>query len=79
MNDDQFADLKQFITTTVSQTEIRLVEQIDKVEDRLTSLEQKIDDGFAAVAEAVDAIHIRLDEHDKADKAFNRRLTKLEQ
>jgi predicted negative regulator of RcsB-dependent stress response len=86
MNDDQFADLKQFITATVSQTETRLGERIgrvetriDKVEDRLTNLEQKMDDGFAAVAEATDAIHTQLQEHEAADKEFNQRLTKLEQ
>jgi tetrahydromethanopterin S-methyltransferase subunit G len=86
MNDDQLDDLKQFITATVSQTEARLggrigrVEaRIDKVADRLTNMEQKMDDGFAAVAEAIDTIHTRLDEHDKTYKAHNQRLTKLEQ
>jgi hypothetical protein len=79
MNEEQFADLKQFITSTVSQTETRLGERIDKVEDRLTSLEQKMDDGFAAVAESIDAIHTSLDKHDKTNKAFNQRLTKIEQ
>jgi hypothetical protein len=80
MNDDQFDDLKQFIEATVSQSETRikdeLGERIDGVEQRLGNLEKKVDDGFAGVADAIETINQRLDDH---ETECNERLTKLEQ
>jgi len=65
MDENQLDDLKQFITATVSQTETRLV-------GRLENLEQKVDDGFAGIGEAIEQIN---EQH----AGTERRLTKLEQ
>jgi len=78
MNDGQFDDLKQFIETTVGQTEMRLTRRLDGLEGRLDgvegrlegmerrleSLEHKVDDGFAAIGNAVEQIHHRIDQHE---------------
>lgn len=69
MNDDQLDDLKDFVSTTVLQTEARLTERID-------GLEQKMDDGFAGVGEAIAGINERID--DNYTKLDNRIIT-LEQ
>ena len=83
MNDDQFADLKQFITATVSQTEARLGERIDGVEARLDkkieSLGNEMHDGFVGVAEAIEEVHTQLEEQEKVNRSFDQRITKLEQ
>lgn len=76
MNDDQLDDLKQFISATVSQTEQRLGEQIDGVDQRLDRLEQEVDNGFAGVGEAIDAIYDSINTHENGTDI---RLTKLEQ
>lgn len=65
MNDAQIDDLKQFIDGRISQSESRLSEKIEK-------LEQKVDDGFAGVADSFEATNHILDEHEH-------RVTKLEQ
>lgn len=69
MDQAQLDDLKQFITATVSQSEARLEERLG---GRIDRLEQKMDDGFAGIAEAIEQIH---DHNAETD----RRLTKLEQ
>jgi hypothetical protein len=78
MNDDQLNDLKQFIANTVSQTEVRLAERIDKLDQRVDSLEHEVRDGFAGIGEVFDQLNQRLDERDEHDKAIDQRLTKLE-
>lgn len=65
MNDEQFDDLKQFIETTVSQTE-------DRLNDRLDELDKKIDDGFAGIGDVVNTVNEGLDDHET-------RITTLEQ
>ncbi|MBI3624480.1 hypothetical protein HY218_02485 [Candidatus Saccharibacteria bacterium] len=69
MNDDQLDDLKQFIASTVSQTGVQLTGEIKK-------LEQKVDDGFMGVGEAIEAIHKLIDER---DTEVDQRSAKLEQ
>lgn len=69
MNEDVVADLKQFIAATVAQ-------QISGVrQELLQTLGQKMDEGFAAIADAFeansDAVEKRLNEYDQ-------RLTRLE-
>ncbi len=76
MNDEQMDDLKQFISSTVSQTEQRLGERMDGVEQRLDRMQTEMEQGFAGVGEAIDAIHERMDEY---EKQTDTRLTKLEQ
>jgi hypothetical protein len=68
--DDDLDDLKHFIVSTVGQTEARLsarlgrVEsRLDGVEKRLTSLEHTVDDGFAAIGDALEQDNQRLDDH----------------
>lgn len=80
MNDDTITDLKQFITTTVSQQGSELRDEIredtrneiKKLDDKLS---KKIDDLSAAVGEAIDvgneAIETQVQDHEK-------RLTRLE-
>lgn len=65
MKDDQLDDLKQYIDSRVSQSEVLLTGKIDK-------LELKMDDGFGGVGEAIEAVH-------EQNTHFDERLTKLEQ
>lgn len=69
MNDDQLNDLKQFIDSRISQSELRFDKKIDE-------LKKEMLDGFAGVGDAIEEIHKQLDET-KAE--FDARLTKLEQ
>lgn len=71
MNDDQFDDLKQFIDSRLSQTELRLQEEIKTLRD-------EVRDGFAGVSEAVEQINQQLDEHSKHDQETDQRLTNFE-
>lgn len=47
MDEDQLNDLKQFIANTVSRTEVRLTERVDK-------LEKKVDAGFAGIGGVIE-------------------------
>lgn len=51
MTDDQLDDLKQFFAATIGQTENRLGARIDAIEVRMSNLEEKVDSGFAGIAE----------------------------
>lgn len=75
MNDDVIQDLKQFITSTVSQQTADLHEDFDKLDNRLTTrmdgleakfdkLEVKIDDVDAKVDTILEAVGDRLDNHE---------------
>lgn len=82
MNDDIIQDLKQFITTTVSQTERRLGGRMDNLEQKFDNLERKVDNlelkvdqGFADVAELIDT-RVEPVEQEVAD--HGQRITKLE-
>ncbi|MBW3569313.1 hypothetical protein KY385_04250 [Candidatus Parcubacteria bacterium] len=68
MNADQIYDLKQFIDSKVSQTEALLRQDIKALND-------KVDEGFAGVGEAIEQIN---DKTDSRDKKTDLRLTKLE-
>ena len=48
MNDEVIQDLKQFIKTTVGQTEVRLGQRIDNLTSEMQA-------GFAGVAEVIEA------------------------
>ncbi len=80
MNDDQFADLKQFIDARISQSEAnfdaRITQSDAKLQVKIDELRSEVHDGFAGVGEAIDDSNKRLDER---DKEFDQRLTKLEQ
>jgi len=88
MNDDVIADLKQFISTTVSQQgqqlEDRLTARIDAVDEKLSTridsveekLTQRIDDLTAFVTEALDTANETAGEQ---LRNHERRITKLEQ
>lgn len=84
MNNDVITDLKQFITTTVSQQlslqtdKLRYdIKKLDKKIDGISNnLGQKIDNLSLGVASALDASN---EEHDKQLKNHEIRLRKLEQ
>jgi hypothetical protein len=76
MDDVQIDDLKQFIAATVSQTEVRLDQKIEVLDQKVENLRQEMTDGFAGVGEAIEQIHTRVDDNQKITDA---RLTKLEQ
>ncbi len=76
MNEDVITDLKQFITTTMSQ---QLALQSEEFDRKLTSLENKlstkIDNLGAAIADAIDDLNERTD---KRFSSHNKRITRLE-
>jgi hypothetical protein len=73
MNEDQLNDLKQFIATTISQTEQSIRSDM---EVSFNSINQKIDEGFAGIGEAVEQIH---QQAETQEAEVDRRFTKLEQ
>lgn len=73
MNDDVIHDLKQFISTTVSQQTSDIDERFEKLE---TKLGGKIDDLSNSVAEAMASTN---DETDNQLKDHEQRIFKLEQ
>jgi archaellum component FlaC len=83
MNDDQLDDLKQFIASTVSQTEQRLQTQISEIKEEIfevkTNMSQIKDDlanGFEGIGEAIEQVHQQAETQEiEVDKRF----TKLEQ
>ena len=73
MDDNQLDDLKQFIEATVSQSEQRVKTEL---KDEIATVRTEMTDGFAGVAEAIEAIHKIIDKnHTEVDQ----QLTKLEQ
>ncbi len=77
MNNDQLDDLKQFISTSISQSEERLRNDLrDEMNQGFQAIRQEMAGGFLAVGEAIDEIHKRMDEQ---HIAVDKRLTKLEQ
>lgn len=80
MDEDTINDLKQFISTTVSQQLSQQTEELRKefrgdLSNEISRLEQKIDDLSAAVGDALDNTHQatddRLNNHEQ-------RITRLE-
>ncbi len=69
MNNNQFDDLKQFIDSRISQSELHF-------DEKLNELKKEMLDGFSGIGEVIDDIHSLLDE---TKNEFNKRLTKLEQ
>lgn len=82
MDEDVIVDLKQFIASVIIQqtsdirqdiTGIRddlqlLNGRVGNLEGRIGSLERKVEDGFSAIAEIVEAIDISNDAHEMATK-----------
>lgn len=71
MDNDQIQDLKQFITATVSQTEQRLGELMDNLENKVEDMRQEMQEGFAGVGDAISGANDQLEDHEQ-------RITKLE-
>ncbi len=82
MNEDTITDLKQFIAGAITQQTSDIHYTVQQIDSRLSSLassmkvlDQKVDDGFAAIAEMLDAssneAEARLNNHET-------RLTRLE-
>jgi hypothetical protein len=86
MQDKQLDDLKHFISGTVSQSEVRLREEIiaavsgveSRLDDKIAALRNEMLDGFAGVGEAIKEINARLDRRDATDTIVDQRLTRLE-
>jgi hypothetical protein len=80
MNEDQLDDLKQFITTTVSQATADMATKNDianmATKEDIASLRQEMLDGFAGVSEAIEQIH---EQAEIQEAEVDRRFTKLEQ
>ena len=79
MNDDIIADLKQFITTTISQQTSEIRGDIGEIRDDIVGIkgdiqrvDQKIDDLSASVAQAIDdsneETHTQLKNHESRIK-----------
>ena len=65
MNEDQLDDLEWFIANTLSQTEVRLTQRTDGLDQHLSTLEHEVGDGFAEVGEVIEQLDQRLDDRDK--------------
>lgn len=80
MNDEQLEDLKQFIDSRISQSEVRfddkLSTEVSALRNEISALRQEMLDGFAGVGDSFDEIHKLLEEQ---KQNFDTRLTKLEQ
>jgi len=76
MNDDVIADLKQFISSTISQQTSDLRADIAGLSEGITQLDARVDSLSSAVAESLDNTNEATDALLK-DHAF--RITKLEQ
>ncbi len=76
MNEDHLNDLKQFIASTVSQTEARLQSQITQLQNGLTEFRSETANGFEGVSEAIEQIH---QQAEAQEAEVDRRFTKLEQ
>lgn len=79
MNNDQFDDLKQFISASISQSEERICKEMTDgfkaVRREIQVVRQEMADGFLGVGEAIDEIHRQIEEQRETTDA---RLTKLE-
>lgn len=76
MKDEQLDDLKQFISSQISQSEIRIKKDIiETVDNKIDNLEKKLDekidglqkimeDGFTGVGEAIERSNTQIDDHD---------------
>jgi len=72
MNDDQFEDLKQFIDSRISQSEVQFDRNLKEIKAEIKTMKSRIDDLDLKIDTISEALHENLSEHDL-------RLTKLEQ
>ena len=72
MNDDQLGDLKQFIDSRISQSEQLIRTDMTK---GFTEVNQKVDNGFAGIGEAIEEINNKMD---TSNASVDQRLTALE-
>lgn len=74
-NEDLLTDLKQFITATVGQSEERLR---DELGGEIAKFREEVQEGFAAVGEAVERIHTANDTHKTQLDDHGHRIQRLE-
>lgn len=72
MNDDQFDDLKQFIDSRISQSEVQFDRNLKEVKTEIKTMKSKLDDLDLKIDTISEALHENLNEHVA-------RITKLEQ
>lgn len=72
MNDDQFEDLKQFIDSRVSQSEVQFDRNLKEVKVEIKTMKSKLDDLDLKIDTISEALHESLSDQDL-------RITKLEQ
>ncbi len=78
MDDAAIEDLKQFIATTIRQEISSAFDnpegKVAKIEDKLNKLDQKVDEGFAGVGEAMsdmaESVDKTLDDHEQRIRAL---------
>jgi hypothetical protein len=68
MNDQQLDDLKAFLDTRLTQTEVSLRDEMEemghRLEEKIEQLSQRMDDGFAGIADIIEHTNGRIDAHD---------------
>lgn len=57
MDADQLENLKQFIDSRISQSEVRFDGKLEDVRKEIEDLRKEMLDGFAGVGEAIEDIH----------------------
>lgn len=72
MSDAQINDLKEFISVTVSGAVSGLEDRLERLEQKLELLRTDMNDGFAAIADAISSLNDSVEDHE-------RRITLLEQ
>lgn len=72
MNDDQFEDLKQFIDSRISQSEVQFDRNLKGVKAEMKAIKSKLEDLNLKIDTISEALHENLSKHDL-------RITKLEQ
>lgn len=80
MDEDTITDLKQFISSQLSQSEQRIKDELKgEIKKSKDELRSEMRDGFAGVGDAIEQINQRLDDKEKEDNKRDRRITRLEQ
>lgn len=82
MSEHQLDDLKQFIASSVSQSEEcrrnEMHQGFEAVREGFQAVRKEMADRFLAIGDAIDEIHKQQDKQSKVNATVDKRLTKLE-